>query len=518
MRTRRGFLKMLGLSAAAAALAPLRLAGAPDGAPLRPNIVLIMADDLGFSDVGCYGSEVATPNLDRLARRGVRFTQFHNTAKCFPSRACLLTGVYAQQCGMDRTGGEIRNAVTLGEVLRTAGYRTFMAGKHHGTENPFERGFDRYFGLRDGACNYFNPGKQREGEGKPAQKRPDRAWCIDGKTYAPYTPPEKDFYTTDYFTNHALAYLDSCKGDERPFFLYLAYNAPHDPLQAWPEDIARYRTTYMGGYAKTRDARYRKQRELGIAGEHSTLSDPTFSDWDALSEDEKREEDLTMAVYAAMIDRLDRNIGRVLAKIEELGRAENTLVLFCSDNGGSAEVVKIAGSGPTGSMTRWKSLGRDWANVSNTPYRFYKNYSHEGGICTPLIACWPAVIKDGGSLRPHAGHFVDFMATFADVSGATYPAEFNGKKIAPLQGKSLLPAFRGEAPADRLLFWQWSNGKAVRRGRWKLVSWGKEDVWELYDMELDRTETKNAAAAHPDIVAELARLHEAWREDCAKWR
>jgi arylsulfatase A-like enzyme len=298
----------------------------------RPNVILILADDLGWSDISPYGAEIATPNLQRLADGGARFTNFHNTAKCFPSRATLLTGLYAQQVGMDKKHGPIRNGVTLGEVLRPAGYRTYWSGKHHGTENPHTRGFDRYFGLRDGACNFFNPGEQRPGEGKPAQKRPDRMFCIDTECYQPYTPPA-DFYTTDAFTDYALEWMEEDKDDERPFFLYLAYNAPHDPLQAWPEDIAKYKDRYKDGYAAIRRERYERQKELGIIDGRFPLSEATHRDWDSLSEEERESEALTMAVYAAMIDRLDQNIGRVLAKLEELGEAENTIVMFASDNG-----------------------------------------------------------------------------------------------------------------------------------------------------------------------------------------
>ena len=485
----------------------------------HPNIVLILADDLGWSDTGPYGSEIPTPNLDRLAAAGLRFTQYHNTAKCFPSRACLLTGLYAQQCGMDRRPVVIKNAVTLGEVLRSAGYRTYMAGKHHGTENPHDRGFDRYFGLRDGACNYFNPGAQRPGEGKPAQKRPDRSWCIDAKLFQPYTPKEKDFYTTDYFTKYALKFLDEGRGDKRPFFLYLAFNAPHDPLMAWPEDIAKYRGKYRAGYEAVRDARYRRQRETGLIDDTFSLSAYTHRSWNSLSAEEKDEQELTMAVYAAMIDRMDQNIGKVLAKVKELGAEKNTLVIFTSDNGASAEVVtkgyNVPGTGEIGSMTRWSSLGPDWANVGNTPYRFFKNYSHEGGICTPFIVCWPrflesagAAYKAGGVITNYPGHFIDIMATLIDVSGAEYPKQFRGQQIHPLAGESWIPVLTGEKKQRRnpLLF-QWSRGRAVRKGNWKLVSWGRgEEVpWELY-----KTETRNLADQCPDTVSALADLYTEW--------
>jgi arylsulfatase A-like enzyme len=475
----------------------------------RPNIVLILADDMGFSDLGCYGSEIETPYLDSLAAKGLRFTQFYNTSKCFPSRACLLNGVYAQQSGMHRKPGKMKQAVTLAEVLRGAGYRTLMTGKHHGTENPYERGFDRYFGLRDGACNYFNPGKQRDGEGVPAQKNPRRAWCIDHVTYTPYTPPEKDFYTTDYFTKAALGYLDEYREETKPFFLYLSYNAPHDPLQAWPDDIAKYRGKYREGYAKARAARWAKQREMGLFSEDVILSEPEFSDWSAMTEAEQDTEDLRMATYAAMIDRLDQNIGRILAKLSELGKRENTIILFASDNGGSSEVVE-RGDGPIGSMTRWASLKGDWANVSNTPFRKYKNYSMEGGVTTPMIVSWPNHIALPGGIERTPGHLIDIMATFVDVAAANYPTIWKDQPVVPMQGVSLRALFEGEALAERPIYFDWRKGKAIRLGDWKLVTHG--GPWELYDLETDRTERHDVSASYLGVTSLLTEKWEAWSE------
>ncbi|MDB4491704.1 arylsulfatase [bacterium] len=480
-------------------------------AATRPNIVFLLADDLGFSDLGCYGSEVATPHLDSLAKEGLRFTQFYNTSKCFPSRACLLNGIYAQQSGMHRKHAKMQNAVTLAEVLKSAGYRTLMTGKHHGTENPFERGFDRYFGLRDGACNYFNPGRQRDGEGQPAQKNPQRAWCIDHVTYKPYTPAEKDFYTTDAFTDAALGYLDDYKKETTPFFLYLSYNAPHDPLQAWPEDIAKYRGKYQAGYSKTRAARWAKQRSLGLFTDDVLLSDQEATAWNRLTEAEKDEADLRMAVYAAMIDRLDQNVGRLLTKLETLGKRENTIIFFASDNGGSAETVE-RGDGPIGSMTRWTSLKRDWANVSNTPFRKYKNDSMEGGITSPLIVSWPGHFKRPSSFVRTPSHLIDIMATLADFGQADYPTSWKGQPVTPLQGVSLRPLLEGR-PFTRSapLFWQWNKGRALRIGRWKLVSHGRP--WELYDLEADRTERDDVSHLQPGVTRHLAHLWEAWADE-----
>jgi arylsulfatase len=484
-----------------------------------PNIILISADDLGWSDLGCYGSEISTPNLDQLAQQGMRFTSFYNTSKCFPSRACLLTGVYAQQSGYDRSYREpLQHAVTLGEVLREAGYLTLWSGKHHGVENPIYRGFDHYYGLKDGACNHFNPGKQRSGEGIPARKswsgqKAQRAWCIDSLMYTPYTPEAKDFYTTDYFTNYALEWLEQYKDDRRPLFLYLAYTAPHDPLMAWPEDIQKYEGRYDEGYEVIRKERYAKQLAMDLLDERFTLSESTYPAWDTLEQEFKREEIRKMEVYAAMIDRLDQNIGRVLEALEETGRRENTLIMFVSDNGASAEVVRLEDDyGEIGTLTCWSSLGPRWANVSNTPFRYYKNYSYEGGINTPLIAHWPGRISPG-SFSSFPGHFIDIMATFVDITGAVYPAEFNGTVITPLQGESLLPALEGmKEQRSGPLFWEWLRGQAVREGDWKLVRWGKEEPWDLYHISRDPAEIHDLASMYPDTLSRLESLFSEWIE------
>ncbi|NDV61728.1 arylsulfatase [Puniceicoccales bacterium CK1056] len=489
-----------------------------------PNILIILADDMGWSDLGCYGGEIQTPNLDRLADNGIRFRQFRNTAKCMTTRASLLTGLYPQQTDM-MLPKKIRNAVTLGEVLKARGYRTLWVGKHHGTENPVDRGFDRYFGLRDGACNHFNPGLQRDGEAVPARKRDDRVWCIDDKELVPYTPPNKDFYTTDAFTDTALDYLDTYRDERKPFFLYVAYTAPHDPLMAWPEDIKTYDGVYDEGFEVIRNARYKKQLDLGLIDGRYPLTEPTYSQWQNLSLDERKTEALRMQVYAAMVDRMDQNIGRILAKLDSLNELENTLILFASDNGASAEVVhagdNIPGNGEMGSMSRWTSQEHNWANVSNTPFRFFKNYSHEGGINTPLIAHWPAGISNPGRFDDFAGHFIDIMPTLLEISGAIYPAEFNGEKVLPYEGTSIVPVFK-ESAVDRAtpIFWQWDAGKAVINGRWKLVCWnndpGLPEKWELYDLEYDRTESRDLAEEHPGVVKQLGSLYQHWLWRVAK--
>ncbi len=489
----------------------------------KPNIILISADDLGWSDIGCYGSEVQTPNLDKLGEGGIRFTHFHNTSKCFPSRACLLTGVYAQQNGYSKTHtNPITNAVTLGEVLHTAGYRTLWSGKHHGLENPYTRGFDRYYGLKDGACNYFNPGNKRPGEGAPARKgkpgnKTQRWWCIDSVMYHPYTPENKDFYTTDYFTNYALTWLDEYKNEDKPFFLYLAYNAPHDPLMAWPEDIAKYKGKYNAGYEQIRQQRYQKQLQMGLIDNSYRLSAPTYDNWDELPDSARNDEIRKMEVYAAMIDRLDQNIGRVLSKIREIGKDQNTLILFVSDNGASAEMVHIDDDyGEIGTMTRWSSLGKSWANVGNTPFRFYKNFSYEGGINTPLIAWWPKKIVPK-TFSEFPGHFIDIMATLVDITGASYPTEFNNQKITPMQGVSLLPVFEGDkTPREQPIFWEWRRGKAAYSKSWKIVKEGTSEPWELYNLKDDPTETNNLAEKEPGKIKEMEQLFNHWKQTFPK--
>jgi len=485
----------------------------------KPNIILISADDLGWSDIGCYGSEVHTPNLDKLGEGGMRFTRFHNTSKCFPSRACLITGVYAQQSNYHKTHrNPITNAVTIGEVLKTAGYRTMWSGKHHGLENPYNRGFDRYYGLKDGACNFFNPGNQRPGEGMPARKgkpgnKTKRAWCIDSVMYNPYTPEAKDFYTTDYFAKYAINWLEEYKNEEKPFFLYLAFTAPHDPLMAWPDDIAKYKGKYDSGYEKTRMARYKKQLEMGLINEKYKLSEAVYRNWNELEDSVRSSEIKKMEVYAAMIDRMDQNIGKLLAKLKEVGKDDNTLIMFVSDNGASSEMVRISDDyGEIGSMTLWSSLGGDWANVGNTPFRYFKNYSYEGGINTPCIAYWPGKIKSN-SFSEFPGHFIDIMSTLVDITGAEYPSTYNNQEITPMQGQSLLPVFNGEkTEREKPIFWEWRRGQAVYANGYKIVKNGLDKPFDLYNLQQDPTETQNLADENPEKVKEMEQLFDKWKK------
>jgi arylsulfatase A-like enzyme len=493
--------------------------------PEQPNILLILVDDMGYSDIGSYGGEIQTPNLDNLASEGIRFSRFYNTAKCFPTRACLLTGLYAQHNGMARNAAKFTQSVTIAEVLREAGYRTLMTGKHHGEENPVYFGFDRYFGLKDGCSNYFNPGVQREGEVVPGHKtgKFPRSWGIDSMIYEPYTPPEKDFYSTDYFTNYAIDYLEEYKDESKPFFLYLAYTAPHDPLMAWPEDQQKYLGKYMVGYEAIRKARYERQKEMGLIDENFPLSAPTYEDWESLTQEEKLVRDSIMATHAAMIDCVDQNIGRILAKLEELNELENTMILFLSDNGAQAQDNperwllargKTTDLGqPIGSMGRFTSLSLSWANVSDTPFRLYKSNSHEGGISTPLIVYWKGNISTPGSITDFPSHLIDVMPTILDITGAEYPQTYNDEKINPVDGISLLPLIMGEsAERNEPLFWQWQNGKAIRKDNWKLVS-DNNEPWELYNMETDQTEINNLIDEYPEIARDMEIQWEQWIKD-----
>lgn len=485
----------------------------------RPNIVFILADDLGYSDISPYGAEIETPNLQRLAEGGMRFTLMHNTSKCFPTRAELLTGTYAQQSGMHDEPGAFENSVMLGEVLGTAGYRSIYVGKHHGTDNPYEWGFDHYWGLRDGAANYFNPGEERPDDpGPPAQKEQyyPRTFAFDDSLAEPYTPPE-GYYGTDTWTDWALDLLGRYEEEPNPFFLYLSYQAPHDPLQAPEETIEKYEGTYDEGYAAIREARYERLVDSGLIDEETyPLSDPTHRDWDDLDEDEREDQVRRMEVYAAMIDRLDQNIGRVIDYLEERGEMENTLIMFASDNGASAEVVEI-GEGPIGSMTRWASLEEDWANVGNTPFRYYKNYSYQGGVATPFIVHWPGVVEPG-SKTEHVSKFTDIMPTLVDITGATYPDEYKGAPVVEMQGQSLLPVFEGDdIERDNPIFNKWDDGRAIYHEGWKLVEEG-DNGWELYDLRTDRTETNDLVEERPVLVEELASAWEEWYESTAPYR
>ena len=508
---RRDFLRYLTAGATTAAIPGLTGCGA--ASPGRPNIIIIMADDMGFSDIGCYGGEISTPNLDRMAQRGIRFTQFYNTARCCPTRASLLTGLYQHQAGI---GHMVRDrgypayqgylndrCVTIAEALRPAGYITLMAGKWHVGENrphwPVDRGFDRYFGLISGGSNYWRLDKGRK-------------MAVDDQ---PYTPPEKGFYMTDAFTDHAIDFIGQYTNQKKPFFMYLAYTSPHWPLHAWPEDIEKYRGKYMMGWDELRRQRHERMIGMGIVRNEWPLTprDDRVPAWEDVQDKEFR--DLKMAVYAAQVDRMDQNIGRLLAKLDETGATENTLILFLADNGGCAEEVNRGKPGvPPGGPDSFLSYGRPWANASNTPFRLYKHWVHEGGISTPLVAYWPGRITNPGTLTNQPGHLIDLMATCVDVGEAGYPETYKGKPITPMEGESLRPIIEGaQREPHEAIYWEHEGNRAIRQGKWKLVS--RFDVggeWQLYDMEADRTEMNNLGARSPDRVTELAKLWQIWAD------
>jgi len=514
--------------------------------PVRPNIVVILADDLGYSDLGCYGSEIATPNLDRLAERGQRFTQFYTTPRCCPSRAALLTGLYPHQAGighmMEDHGapgyrGELNDqCVTIAEVLRPVGYHTSMVGKWHVThvrfdgkrqlnfvsakpfwENqaawPLQRGFETYFGTIHGVSSYYDPFSLVQDN-------------------APIKLAEKDFYYTDAISDRAVADIQKLAGDDKPFFLYVAYTAPHWPMQAPAEDIARCQSKYLVGWDSLRTNRYRRMIELGIIDSNWPLSprDPRVPAW--TNAPNKGWQIHRMATYAAMIERMDQGIGRILTKLKEMKVEQNTLVLFLSDNGACDEVVQPdwydvpsqtrdgraikVGNNPSalpGPDDVWQSYGVPWANVSDTPFRLYKHFVHEGGIASPFIACWPAMIKGRGKFVRQMAHVTDIMATCLDAAGAAYPSVYHGHPILPMEGRGLMPMFIGGAVGERPLFWEHEGNRAVRFGKWKLVA-RYPNEWELYDMESDRTELNDLHGKHPDKVRELAALYQDWAKRC----
>jgi arylsulfatase len=552
--SRRGFLKAMGAGAAALVL-PRALGGA-EGAPAkRPNIVVILSDDMGYSDIGCYGGEIRTPNLDGLAARGLRFTQFYNTARCCPTRASLLTGLYPHQAavghmvedkGLEGYQGDLSHkAVTIAEALRPAGYATYMVGKWHITRYdsdkgpkdnwPLARGFDRFYGTIRGGGNYFDPGTLTR----------------DNTMISPFADPEykpERFYYTDAIADHATRFISEHvkQKPDRPFFLYAAFTAAHWPMHAPEEDIARYKGKYDGGYEPMRARRFQRLKELGLIHPEWGLS-PQEGDWSKV--ENKEWEARCMEVYAAMIDRMDQGIGRIVAELQKQGQLDNTLILFLQDNGACQETVGRSGrmirpekptlpeipldavrldvipkqnrrgiptlQGPgimPGPEDTYIAYGLNWANCSNTPFRYYKHFVHEGGISTPLIAHWPAGIARRGELEHQPGHLIDIMATCVDLAGAAYPAEFNGAKTIPLEGRSLVPAFQGKTIQREGLYWEHEGNRAVRVGKWKLVAKGAHGPWELYDMEADRTELADLAAAQPDRVKEMAALWQAWAE------
>jgi arylsulfatase len=493
----------------------------------KPNILLILVDDMGFSDLGCYGSEISTPNIDGLAENGLRFTNFYNSARCCPTRASLLTGLYPHQAGMGAmVSSDLKSAekgpyqgflnnqcVTLAEVLKTAGYHTFMSGKWHvGEEHPqwpMDRGFDDYYGLISGAAHYFDIRRT---------KWPDikRHFAKGNKEYM---PPTENWYMTDAITDNAVRMLEKFGQDDKPFFLYLAYTAPHWPLHALADDIAKYKGKYLIGWDKLREERFQRQLKMNLFGKAVRLSerDPIVPAWDSLDQKKKDEMDLKMAVYAAQIECMDRGVGKVLDKIKQLQKFDNTLVLFLSDNGACAEGGVFGrdfwgNSAPPGGRDGYHNYGTGWANASNTPYRKYKQYTHEGGIITPLIAHWPEVIIQKGKMSHQPGHIIDVMATFYDIADTKYPEIYKGNQIQSSFGKSLLPIFKGQTRQEHeQICWEHIGSVGIRKGNWKLVA-SRNEPWELYDLEVDPTELKDVINDHSKLAKELQKEWLTWAQ------
>ena len=522
----------------------------------RPNVIIVMADDMGWSDIGCYGSEIETPNLDRLAKNGLRFTQFYNTGRCCPTRASLLTGTYPHQAGighmMNDTGlpgykGDLGTDVqTIAEVLKPAKYSTYLSGKWHVTPKvtpgssqhnwPRQRGFDRFYGTIHGAGSFFDPNSLTRGN----------------TLISPYADKEYEpevFYYTDAINDHATRFINEHKGDD-PFFLYVAHTAPHWPMHALPEDMEKYKGRYDDGWEVIRQARYQKQLEMGLIDPKWKLSPRDAEMWkDAKN---KEWEIRLMEAYAAMVDRLDQGLGKVIGALEKRKMLDNTLIMFIADNGGCAEgmgrkegiqykdsdpeilkpmkatdlqmdmipkrtrdgvVMKQGTEVMTGGADTYHGYGKAWANVSNTPFREYKHWVHEGGISTPLVAHWPKGIsaKLRGKFEHQPAHLIDLMATCVDLAKADYPKEVKGQKIVPMQGVSLKPTFSGKAiKREDPIYWEHEGNRAIRIGKWKLVAKGANGAWELYDLDADRSELNDLSEKHPQRAKEMADQWEAW--------
>ncbi len=507
---------------------------------MKPNILLILNDDMGYSDLGCYGGEAKTPNLDRLAAGGLRYTQFYNTARCCPSRTSLLTGLYPHQADVGHMmnnddidgylGNLSHNAVTIAEALKTGGYKTYMSGKWHVTHHvqdgeisnwPCQRGFDDFFGFLFGAANYYQP-----------------ITLTRNNTPLDMADQPEDFFLTDAISDEAVRQLKEHAADkaDQPFFQYVAYTAPHWPLHAHEEDIAKYKGRFDAGWDELRKERLQRMIDIGLIRPDWPMSDRdvTVPPWEDAPH--KEWEARRMEVYAAQLDRMDQGIGRILQTLEETGQMENTLIVFLADNGGCAEEMDensldfFGGRSATlttrdgkrvrcgnrpevvpGPEDTYASYGTSWANVSNTPFRYYKHWVHEGGIATPLIMHWPEGIAGRGELRHQAAQLPDIMATFMALSGTAYPAQYEGREIKPLEGVPMVPTFEDAPHGREVLYWEHEGNRAVRKGKWKLVSRYPGD-WELYDMEACRTETRDLADVHPEIVQELTSLYTQWAD------
>ncbi|MES2459605.1 MAG: arylsulfatase [Armatimonadota bacterium] len=490
------FLLLLWLICIAAA------ANAAPQAARKPNILIILADDMGYSDIRCYGGEVETPNLDNLARNGLRFTQFYNTARCWPSRAALLTGYYAQQVRRDALPGVSPSGVRgvrpewarmLPDLLKSQGYRSYHSGKWHLDGLPLENGFDHSYYVED-TDRYFGPQKHFEDD-KPL----------------PIPAKDSGYYATTVMADHAIKYLKEHheRYRDKPFFQYLAFTSPHFPLQALPQDIAKYRERFAGGWDCLRQERLQRMTALGIVNTELSARASEVPAWDSLGAVEKKEWQQRMAVHAAMIDRMDREIGRVLAQLKSTGDIDNTVVFFLSDNGASAEKL-VRGDGndsaaSPGSAASFLCLEPGWANLANAPLRYTKMFVHEGGISTPLIVHWPKGIRAQGELRHTPGHLIDIAPTILSLVGMPVPEKANGTARPPIPGRSLVPSLTRNEPISRDDLWWFHEGnRAIRVGDWKLVSAGADAPWELYNLRTDRSERHDLASKYPATVRNLA--------------
>ena len=514
------------IGALAVCLLGVSVAPAVEVAARRPNVVFFLADDLGFSDLGCYGGEIATPNLDKLAATGLRFTNYYNTARCWSSRAAVLTGYYPQQVNRDPQGRRPVWAALLPELLKPAGYRSYHSGKWHLDGPVLASGFDRSYHLED-PNHHFAPTDHRLNDHRLPRPRPDEG-----------------YYTTRSIASHSVAWLTEHEAEHRgdPFFLYVAFTAPHFPLQALPADIERYRDRYQGGWDQIRRERWERQRQLGILdGELAPLDERTVPAWnpsegelqrrigpgevgravawDSLTPEQRDFQAGKMAIHAAMVDRIDREIGRVIAKLEAMGQLADTLILFASDNGASAEqLIRGDGHDPAaapGSAQTFLGLGPGWSSASNTPFRLHKSWVHEGGIATPFIASWPAGITARGELRQAPAHLIDVAPTLLDLADIATPTTRGGEPRPPLPGRSLVPAFGTDARIEReFLYFSHNGHRALRVGDWKIVAI-KGSPWELYDLGHDRSEIHDLAADRPERVRELGEI---WERHDAEFR
>lgn len=491
-------------------LCGLILCASLGGAKERPNIILILADDMGYSDLGSFGGEIETPHLDRLAYNGVRFTHFYNTSRCCPTRASILTGLYQHQVGygsMDSDlgypsyQGRFRDGiVTVAQLLQNADYQTMMLGKWHlGHEKehyPLARGFDQMYGIPKGGGVYFYPcvGRDRQVYLNDELMEPDETW-----------------YSTDAFTDYGIRFAEEAIKEDRPFFMYLAYIAPHFPLQAWPEDIAKYHGRYSKGYQYYRNQRFQKQKELGILSPDTILSPPEYSDWEEI--EDKDEEDLKMAIYAAQVDRMDQNIGRLVTFLDDRGALDNSVIFFLSDNGAVNVELNDFPDAELGSRDSWAAYGKSWGNVSNTPYRKYKAMTHEGGIISPLIVHWPEGLRNSGTINHEPAHIVDVVPTLLSLAQIDYPERYNEHRLASLVGEDLLPLIQGgKQGLDRTFFFEHNGNRAIRAGNLKAVQLHKK-AWELYNLVQDPTELNDLAVSQSADLQRLQSLYRQWARD-----